>query len=285
LSAEAPPAPRPSPLALRLNPNERILIIAPHPDDEVLACGGLIQKALALGSVVWIVYVTSGDGSWPAAWRVTGKMLPGPGDYLRLGRARIEEARAGARVLDLDPGQLIFLGYPDHGLARLRKQNWTTPYRSVYTRLDACPYGDTSHAYTGEQLLSDLVSVFGDIKPTRVFAPHARDAHADHRSTAALVTMAGGIGRKTAGGVSPELYSYLIRRLPFPRSDTDKSGRLSPPAGLVGPRHHWFALGLESTELRTKKSALRCHRSQRGAFGLDPGACVSTSELFDRPDS
>jgi hypothetical protein len=61
---------------LRLLPNERILIIAPHPDDEVLACGGLIQQALALGDSVWVVYVTAGDGSWPSAWKVTGNMLP-----------------------------------------------------------------------------------------------------------------------------------------------------------------------------------------------------------------
>ena len=66
---------------LRLLPNERILIIAPHPDDEVLACGGLIQQALALGDSVWVVYVTAGDGSWPSAWRVTGNICVSPTSF------------------------------------------------------------------------------------------------------------------------------------------------------------------------------------------------------------
>jgi LmbE family N-acetylglucosaminyl deacetylase len=89
LSGEAP-----SPVVLRLNPNERAIVIAPHPDDEVLACGGLIQRALVVGASVWVVYVTSGDGSWPAAWRITGRIFTGPSDYLRPGRARWEEAGA-----------------------------------------------------------------------------------------------------------------------------------------------------------------------------------------------
>jgi len=280
LSAEAP-----SVSALRLNPNERIIVVAPHPDDEVLACGGMIQQALALGSAVWVVYVTSGEGSWPAAWRVTGHMLPGPDDYLQLGRTRIEEAKEGARVLGLDPGQLSFLGYPDHGLARLRRQNWTTPYRSAYTRLDAGQYGGTGHAYTGRQLLSDIESILGNVKPTRVFAPHAREAHADHRSTAALVAMALEAGRRTEGGIGPEVYSYPTRRLPFPPTGTGRNGHLSPPADLVGTGHHWFTFSLNSAQQRIKKSALRCHRSQREAFGSALGACLAANELFDRPDS
>jgi hypothetical protein len=44
---------------LDLQPNERTPIIAPHPDDEVLVRGGLIQQALALGNLVWVVYMTA----------------------------------------------------------------------------------------------------------------------------------------------------------------------------------------------------------------------------------
>jgi len=35
---------------------DRILIIAPHPDDEVLACGGLIQQAVAVGADVRVIF-------------------------------------------------------------------------------------------------------------------------------------------------------------------------------------------------------------------------------------
>ncbi len=41
--------------------NERILILAPHPDDESIACAGIIQKALGAGAQVRIVYLTNGD--------------------------------------------------------------------------------------------------------------------------------------------------------------------------------------------------------------------------------
>lgn len=50
------------PLSLDINPGERLLEFAPHPDDEVLGAGGLIQEVLARSGSVRIVTVTSGDG-------------------------------------------------------------------------------------------------------------------------------------------------------------------------------------------------------------------------------
>jgi len=37
------------------------MVVAPHPDDEVLGAGGLIQQAVAAGAEVRIVYLTNGD--------------------------------------------------------------------------------------------------------------------------------------------------------------------------------------------------------------------------------
>ena len=31
-----------------MTPQDRLLILAPHPDDEVLCCGGLLQQAVAM---------------------------------------------------------------------------------------------------------------------------------------------------------------------------------------------------------------------------------------------
>src|SRR5690242_7448135 len=42
-------------------PGDRLLIIAPHPDDEALAAGGVIQRAIARGARVRIVVLTDGD--------------------------------------------------------------------------------------------------------------------------------------------------------------------------------------------------------------------------------
>jgi len=270
---------------LRFGSRERIVVVAPHPDDEVLTCGGLIQQAIALGDSVWVIYVTSGDGSWPSAWRVTGNIFPGPDDYLRLGRVRIEEAKAGAQVLGLGSTRLTFLGYPDGGLTRLRQRNWRTPYRSAHTRSTAGPYGRTGPEYTGRQLLSDIESLLRALRPARVFAPHPGDAHPDHRSTAVFVARAGEALRSAADGPLPEVYSYLTHRPPYPEGNTDMDGRLSPPVDMQGPSHHWFTLDLDDHQRRTKLSALRCHRSQQGALGFDLSGYVNINEVFDRWDA
>jgi LmbE family N-acetylglucosaminyl deacetylase/GT2 family glycosyltransferase len=44
-------------------PGKRVLVLAPHMDDEVIGCGGLIQKYLATGAEVVVAFCTSGPGS------------------------------------------------------------------------------------------------------------------------------------------------------------------------------------------------------------------------------
>lgn len=41
----------------------RLMVVAPHPDDEVLGAGGLIQRALAENVVVEVIAVTGGEAS------------------------------------------------------------------------------------------------------------------------------------------------------------------------------------------------------------------------------
>ena len=43
---------------------KRIMIIAPHPDDEIISCGGTILKYQDLGSEITIVVATSGIGGY-----------------------------------------------------------------------------------------------------------------------------------------------------------------------------------------------------------------------------
>lgn len=40
---------------------QRLLVVAPHPDDEVLGCGGLIRKVKSEGGKVYVLYMTVGD--------------------------------------------------------------------------------------------------------------------------------------------------------------------------------------------------------------------------------
>jgi LmbE family N-acetylglucosaminyl deacetylase len=47
---------------------QRILILAPHPDDEVVACGAAIGRAQAQGSKIFVLYLTHGCIAQAAMW-------------------------------------------------------------------------------------------------------------------------------------------------------------------------------------------------------------------------
>ena len=54
------------PSSFTLSPQDRVLVFAPHPDDEALGCGGLIQQAVELGAEVRVIFQTDGDNNpWP----------------------------------------------------------------------------------------------------------------------------------------------------------------------------------------------------------------------------
>lgn len=48
--------------SFRTKAGDKALIIAPHPDDEVLGCAGIIQKMLNLSMMVEVVLLTDGAG-------------------------------------------------------------------------------------------------------------------------------------------------------------------------------------------------------------------------------
>src|ERR1035437_8174587 len=52
----------PSPVLL-LSTNDRVLVMAPHPDDESLGCGGIIQTAVERHIPVRVVFFTYGDNN------------------------------------------------------------------------------------------------------------------------------------------------------------------------------------------------------------------------------
>ncbi len=91
----------------------RLLVIAPHPDDEVLGCGGLLQLLAAQGRAAVLVAVTDGTGSHPGS-----TLWP----EQRLAEARPAETMAALRVMDV-PGLAIHrLGIPDGAIAAHEQQ-------------------------------------------------------------------------------------------------------------------------------------------------------------------
>ncbi len=89
-------------------PGTRVVVVAPHPDDEVLACGGLLHLLARRGAAPLLVAVTDGEGSHPGspAW---------PRERLR--QARIAETRDALACLGLASPAIERLGVADGGVA------------------------------------------------------------------------------------------------------------------------------------------------------------------------
>jgi LmbE family N-acetylglucosaminyl deacetylase len=81
------------------------LVVAPHPDDESLGCGGLIAGACRQGLRGKVVIVSDGAGSHP-----NSKAYPPD----RLKALREEEARQAGAELGLKPEDMLFFSIPDH---------------------------------------------------------------------------------------------------------------------------------------------------------------------------
>ncbi|HWN81625.1 MAG TPA: PIG-L family deacetylase, partial [Candidatus Udaeobacter sp.] len=96
--------------------SDRILLLAPHPDDETLAVGGLLQQAVQAGARVRVVYVTDGENN-PWAQRANERRWTiGAADRLRWCVRRRAEALAALAVLGIEPEHAVFLGFPDQRL-------------------------------------------------------------------------------------------------------------------------------------------------------------------------
>ncbi|RLA87963.1 MAG: hypothetical protein DRG20_06795 [Deltaproteobacteria bacterium] len=87
---------------------KNILVLAPHPDDEVIGCGGTLYKHHLAGDKITVVYMTDGSkGAEPKSW----------GE--ELAKKRKEEAKEAAKIIGID--ELIFLNNPD-GELTINKQ-------------------------------------------------------------------------------------------------------------------------------------------------------------------
>lgn len=85
----------------------RVVVVAPHPDDEVLGCGGTLAMLARAGREIVVVGVTDGEGSHAGSMRWTRPALAR--------QRRSERAEGLARLGVSAPAQA--LGLPDGGVA------------------------------------------------------------------------------------------------------------------------------------------------------------------------
>jgi len=129
-----------------------IVVIAPHPDDETLGCGGLLAAASRLGLQPRVIYLTDGGAShvgsaaWPRA---------------RLVEARRAEALAALSHLGVGAAATLFLDWPD-----------------------AKPHPRGSADYLAS--LERVTAWAGETAPRGLLAPWQAEAHCDHRAASDL---------------------------------------------------------------------------------------------------
>lgn len=149
-----------------LTNQDRILILSPHPDDESLATGGLIQVALEAGAQVRVIYASNGDNNpWPQRF-MERRLSISHRERLRWGKLRQGEAIEALAHLGLKwRMNATFLGFPDQG------------FNSAVLNLDDEP-------------LTALKGEIESFRPTLLVAPSLHDRHPDHNSLAVFVSLA-----------------------------------------------------------------------------------------------
>ncbi len=282
--------------ALEVDRGERLVVIAPHPDDETLGAGGLIQRVIERGGSVRVILVTAGDGYVEAVVHETGRPRPRPAEYVQYGERRLRESRRALRELGGDAIRAEhLLGFPDGGLEPLLKahRERAHPERSATTGASEPPYPEAEHRearYDGDDLLAALVRCFTDDRPTMIAFPDPLDRHPDHRATGtftllALRTWTGAAGkwRRT----TPRLLAYLVHWPDWPPgwdatnlATPAPNAPLTLPAGLPSRGLDRVALTLTDKELAAKRRALDQYTSQQEVMPALLAAFVRRTEPF-----
>lgn len=158
------------PSAWRTPPRGRVLVLAPHADDEVIGCGGAIALHVAQGDPVAIAIVTDGMRGDPE-----GRFADA--DYRELRR---REARAAAAALGAPPPELW--DFADQGLREL-------VHRSP------------------SPLVSVVSSALDRLLPAIVYGPPETDVHPDHHALGAALIAALAERR---GDARPRAFAYEV---------------------------------------------------------------------------
>lgn len=144
---------------------ERLLLIAPHPDDEVLAAAGLLQRARREGMQIRIWQLSDGESNpWPQRW-LERRLRIRAEDRLRWGARRGAETRAGLRCLGLPGETRACMHWADLGLNTRIREQLVPSVQALAARL------------ANEQ-------------PDLVVLPALGDRHPDHSAAHVLVQLA-----------------------------------------------------------------------------------------------
>jgi len=151
--------------------NKRMVVFAPHPDDETLGCGGTIARKITEGYDVFVVFMTDGRNALSRKFNIT--MDPTPH---RMKKIRKNEAGEAADVLGIRRENLFFLDFEDGNLTK-----------SV------------------REASAKVLDIMNRICPDEVFFPQRWEENPDHRGTHFIVET---VIQKLR--LEPTTYQYVI---------------------------------------------------------------------------
>ena len=266
---------KPYPRLASARRDDRILIVAPHIDDEAISAGGYALDAIANGAEVYVVYLTAGDCNRFSARLMHKTLEPTASNYLSVGRTRIAEAKEAMKLLGIASDHFFILGYPDRGL-RAMLDNPEAIVRSRGTRAHEVPYDDAlspGSQYKIENAINDLKQVIELARPTTVIAPVPFDLHSDHAAAADIVDLA------------LEELQWKVTRLGYlVHSRRMKPLVNTPTRALLPPTRmkefSWATYPLSERVQQIKGDILMTYKSQRPYVFLLRNAFVRRNELF-----
>jgi LmbE family N-acetylglucosaminyl deacetylase len=161
-----------------------VLVIAPHPDDDIITAAGVIQTARRRGEPTTVLYMTNGDFTGIAA-----------------GKTREAEAVSAQQLIGSSESNLIFLGYPDRYLATLQQSYPSAADRFVSPLGQGTTYADrglgkldyhhyrygVSAPYNWANLVHDLQLALQAYRPSQIYVTSRFDAHPDHSASYAAL--------------------------------------------------------------------------------------------------
>ncbi len=283
----------PRPNQLRVPGKIRLLVVAPHPDDETLGAAGLMQRVIALGGTVRVVFVTNGDGFRSAVIAENKHAAVSGRDFRAYGERRHHEALRAVEALGGKQIGSTFFGFPDDGIDDLWSDNWpeSRPYRSPFTESDRPPYEESPRQgieYSGVDLKRELRDMLRDFVPDWVAIPDPRDRHPDHCTTGGFVLDA--LRELREAQIAPfthtEVLTYLVHYPEYPGNPlwqvaVNRAGIGGSSAGHESLSHTtWLRLDLTPDEVAHKRDALSRYRSQVQAMDRFLGLFVRPDEVF-----
>jgi len=264
--------------------NERILILAPHPDDESIACAGIIQKALKAGAQVKIVYLTNGDHNELAFIVYEKRLTFRQGEFIYMGKVRQKESIKAMKSLGLSEDKLVFLGYPDYGTFEIFCKYWQTdkPFRDRLTRISSVPYNENPSygaKYVGESILADLTKQILNYQPNKIFVSHPADVNVDHKTLYLFLQVA--LSDLEARIAKPTVYPYLVHCVGWPKPrHYHPELALSPPNKFIGADLQWQISALTPQELDKKYRSILYYKSQTQSSAFYLFSFARKNELF-----